>query len=746
MAAAPSLRAVAVPIPDVAEAYRTGAGVAYCDYGEDLRDAIAAFWPGAARQLGITRVALATVDLQPLGDGAYEIGRATLTLAGGQQAVYATAYGDLILRNAGTKTFGTGETSIARNLLVDGGAVADALRNSSLLHYNGASGQLLPAIDHFDLQLSNTGTKVFGTGTTGVFRQFISEPGAKLDTRTNQSVIFYNGDALQIVAPLQYYTLRLGNTGSKQFSEGITSIAASLQVSEAASADARTRAASIHYNGADQLLYPMAYHHLALVGTGTKVFDAGTTHIAGALNIAAIVATDALTRSSTLHFDGAGSQTIPAMDYYSLQSSLGIARSLGTDGTIRISGSFAPGAAEYNTAGSRVEFNGSQAQNIPVLPYHTLIINNTSGATAQGNINIAEALTFMAGNLHTGSHTLHLATGARLNNERNTHYVLGHVQLAQPIGTGASNFGNMGLAIAAGPDDLGTVTVKRTTGAAITKNGEAGISRIWDISTGGIQPVSGRDLTFSWLQADDNANNLENLQVWRSKSHLADDWERVGALQAAAYDQDSLRSVSVNTDHFSLWTVGSDDLSTLPVAMLYFKGQRMGQHQVKLHWATAKEDSNYGFEVERSEDGRSYVKIGFVPGKGTTIHRQSYTFSDGAAAQGAYYRLKQLDYDGVSEISKVIYLPYLQEEALKAYPNPARHYIIISGGSAIVQDGEVLDALLFSVQGVEVVRCSGSLASINGQINEHLPALSAGIYYLTVRNGDRQSMVKLVIY
>ena len=51
------------------------------------RDAIAAFWPGAAQQLGITRVALTTVDLQPLGDGAYEIGRATLTLADGQQAV-----------------------------------------------------------------------------------------------------------------------------------------------------------------------------------------------------------------------------------------------------------------------------------------------------------------------------------------------------------------------------------------------------------------------------------------------------------------------------------------------------------------------------------------------------------------------------------------------------------------------------------------------------------------------------------
>lgn len=50
------------------------------------RDAAAQFWAAAAQQLGVTRVALATEANEPLGDGAYEVGRATLTLGGGQQA------------------------------------------------------------------------------------------------------------------------------------------------------------------------------------------------------------------------------------------------------------------------------------------------------------------------------------------------------------------------------------------------------------------------------------------------------------------------------------------------------------------------------------------------------------------------------------------------------------------------------------------------------------------------------------
>ena len=49
------------------------------------RENIAQFWVGAAAQLGATGVRLSTVALEVHGDVAHEIGRATLTLAGGQQ-------------------------------------------------------------------------------------------------------------------------------------------------------------------------------------------------------------------------------------------------------------------------------------------------------------------------------------------------------------------------------------------------------------------------------------------------------------------------------------------------------------------------------------------------------------------------------------------------------------------------------------------------------------------------------------
>lgn len=51
------------------------------------RDAAAEFWPAAVAQLGARAVKLETVDLQALGDGVYEIGRATISMSGDQQAV-----------------------------------------------------------------------------------------------------------------------------------------------------------------------------------------------------------------------------------------------------------------------------------------------------------------------------------------------------------------------------------------------------------------------------------------------------------------------------------------------------------------------------------------------------------------------------------------------------------------------------------------------------------------------------------
>lgn len=94
--------------------------------------------------------------------------------------------------------------------------------------------------------------------------------------------------------------------------------------------------------------------------------------------------------------------------------------------------------------------------------------------------------------------------------------------------------------------------------------------------------------------------------------------------------------------------------SALPVELLHFNAASAGD-RVVLVWATATEQHNDFFTVERGVDGSTFHPLGEIAGAGesqTTVH---YAFHDEAPCAGtAYYRLKQTDTDGTSTYSDVV--------------------------------------------------------------------------------------------
>jgi Secretion system C-terminal sorting domain len=110
----------------------------------------------------------------------------------------------------------------------------------------------------------------------------------------------------------------------------------------------------------------------------------------------------------------------------------------------------------------------------------------------------------------------------------------------------------------------------------------------------------------------------------------------------------------------------------LEVELLTFEG-KMNKNAVDLTWTTANEKNNVGFDVERSADGKTFEKIGFVKGSGTTNLRQSYAFTDNDPLSiSTYYRLRQVDFDGTSTTSNVISIEQKGSgKGLKVYPNPS---------------------------------------------------------------------------
>jgi hypothetical protein len=112
----------------------------------------------------------------------------------------------------------------------------------------------------------------------------------------------------------------------------------------------------------------------------------------------------------------------------------------------------------------------------------------------------------------------------------------------------------------------------------------------------------------------------------------------------------------------------------LAVELIDFQGIAI-KEGVNLTWTTTSEKNNNYYDVERSADGKTFEKIGQVKGSGTKTTKSSYTFLDENPLLGlniAYYRLRQVDFDGTSTTSNVISVEQkARGKGLKVYPNPS---------------------------------------------------------------------------
>lgn len=174
---------------------------------------------------------------------------------------------------------------------------------------------------------------------------------------------------------------------------------------------------------------------------------------------------------------------------------------------------------------------------------------------------------------------------------------------------------------------------------------------------------------------------------------------------------------------------------SLPVELVSFLSNVKGG-SVELSWITDSEINNAGFEIQKSIDGISWEKIGWVEGAGTTNARQHYVYHDQHPHSGNnYYRLKQVDFDGKFEYSGISSSVILnREESLKLSPNPANNYFKIKGASND-ETGvyEVIDEL-------GVVVSEGRLTA--QEIN--ITSLKKGMYYVRIWQSNQFSMKKLI--
>ena len=193
----------------------------------------------------------------------------------------------------------------------------------------------------------------------------------------------------------------------------------------------------------------------------------------------------------------------------------------------------------------------------------------------------------------------------------------------------------------------------------------------------------------------------------------------------------------INVERTSLLT--SNGCSTpINVEMVYFKGDNQLKIN-RLYWQTASESKNDYFEIERSTDGKNFKVIGRVKGHGSTASVNNYEWQDPSVSAGsvAYYRLRQVDFDGTFAYSNVVALTSKANSKVKIFPNPVVHADLTvqfeDNSRKTVSLTDALGRLIFSQTVADF------------ELKVPTLGLSAGVYFCRVQLANGAIEVKKVV-
>jgi hypothetical protein len=215
------------------------------------------------------------------------------------------------------------------------------------------------------------------------------------------------------------------------------------------------------------------------------------------------------------------------------------------------------------------------------------------------------------------------------------------------------------------------------------------------------------------------------------------------AVSDGVCDPASTASLTIrrNLHAFSDFAV-AQSLLPLPVELIQFKATPYAK-SIQLTWVTLTENNNFGFEVLRSTDGKTFQKIGWVAAIGNQGPNH-YEFLDENVQinQKYYYQLKQVDVDGRYRMSNIAEAIISENTNLfTIYPNPNQGKMQI-----------IFENLTQGNVNIQFLNALGQVVWIQ---NKNLPAglqtinletrLSTGVYTILINTTEKVYQQKVII-
>ena len=329
------------------------------------------------------------------------------------------------------------------------------------------------------------------------------------------------------------------------------------------------------------------------------------------------------------------------------------------NGQLHLTQNLINGQASMSVGTGTLYLLGSTLQNINGLqPFKTFNVNtnNTAGILLNNNLSVSGLHTYTAGIVSSSSTPNYLVyeAGSGYTGDNDSRHVSGWVTkngttaFSFPVGDGTVE---RKIAIS----NLSGSSVFNTHYAGTTTNTANVAFPLFTVDANEywlVNKVSGgsANVDMNW---DDTKINMPNYGIpdIRVANYISGNWTQVGG--TATGSTTATGSISSNViSSFGAFTFGSVSF-VLPLNLLSFSATK-NVGDVQLKWYASDEVNVAYHEPQRSEDGVAFTAIGKVD----AINHQgvsAYDFVDKKALTGiTYYRLRSVDLDGKSTLSRIV--------------------------------------------------------------------------------------------
>jgi hypothetical protein len=161
-----------------------------------------------------------------------------------------------------------------------------------------------------------------------------------------------------------------------------------------------------------------------------------------------------------------------------------------------------------------------------------------------------------------------------------------------------------------------------------------------------------RNVTLSWDANSGGVNSLSDVTI---ANFTGTAWADAGNGSTTGNITTGTITSATALNNFGPFTLASVSLQNpLPIELVNFTAVPI-ENQVTVSWKTASEHNTDSFKILRSKNGIEFIEIGVVKAAGNSSDSQFYFFDDLLPLHGtSYYRLKQIDTDGIFVLSEII--------------------------------------------------------------------------------------------